>query len=75
MAPAVHALVQQDAVPALPVHAPLVHVVLVPWILHPLASFEHVTSVLPEHVGPVVPVHTGSALQVQLALPDGPVQL
>ena len=75
MAPAVHPLVQQDAVPAAPVHAPLVQVVLVPWMLHPLASFEHVTSVLLEHVGPVVPVHTGSALQVQLALPDGPVQL
>jgi hypothetical protein len=69
-------LVQQEAAPAAPVHAPLVHVVLVPWMLHPLASFEHVTSVLlVEHVGPVVPVHTGSALQVQLELPDAPVQL
>jgi hypothetical protein len=68
-------LVQQEAAPAAPLHAPLVHVVLVPWTLHPLASLEHVMRVLPEHVGPVVPVHTGSALQVQLALPDGPVQL
>ena len=65
--------------PATPRHTAVllasVQVVLVPWMLHPLASFEHVTSVLLEHVGPVVPVHTGSALQVQLALPDGPVQL
>jgi hypothetical protein len=68
-------LVQQDAAPAAPVHAPLVHGVLVPWMLHPLLSFEHVTSVLLEQVGPVIPVHTGSALQVQLALPDAPVQL
>jgi hypothetical protein len=68
-------LVQQDAAPAAPVHAPLVHVVLAPWILHPFASFEHVTSLLLEHVGPAVPVHTGSALQVQLVLPDDPVQL
>ncbi|HET6148908.1 MAG TPA: hypothetical protein VFH68_15330 [Polyangia bacterium] len=76
MAPAVQAFVQQAATPAAPKHAPFVHALFGVWTLQPFASFEHVTNVAPlAHVGPAVPVQTGSVLQVQLALPDGPVQL
>jgi hypothetical protein len=60
-----------------PAHVvPVVHVLLGTSMLQPLLSFEHVISVvLFAHVGPIVPVQIASGLHVQLAAPDGPVQL
>ena len=75
-APAVHSLVQHAAKPRAPLHAPPVHVMFGVWTLHPLVSFAQVINVVPlAHAGPAVPVQIGSALHVQLALPDAPVQV
>lgn len=75
VAPAVHALVQQAAEPAAPVHAPPVQGPVADSKSHPSVSCEQVarTEAL-AHVGPV-PAHTGSWLQVHLPAPLAPVQL
>ena len=60
VAPAVHAFVQHAAVPAAPVHAPLVHGVVDDSKLHPAGSAEHAASVdVLAHAGPV-PAQMGS---------------
>lgn len=76
VAPAVQAFVQHAAVPAAPVHAPLVHGVADDAKSHPVVrSCEQVASDAgPAHVGPV-PAQTGSWLHVHLAEPTVPVQL
>jgi hypothetical protein len=75
--PAVHAFVQQVALPAAPVHAPPVHCVgIADSKMQPCASFAQVTRVCAlSHEAPVTPLQAAAALHEQTALPALPVQL
>jgi len=81
LVPLVHPLVQHEADPALPEHAPLVHVEVADAYQQPCASWAQVASVVPlSHTGPAlaIMVQVGSVMaQVQAAAPalPPPVQL
>jgi hypothetical protein len=75
VAPAVHALVQQEADPAAPMHAPPVQGVVADSKMQFWVSCEHVARVEAlAHVGPAVAPQTEFWLHPQRAVPAAPVQ-
>ena len=76
MVPLLHPLVQHEADPGVPEHAPFVHVEVADAYQQPCASWAQVASVVPlSHTGPALPdmVQVGSVTaQVQVATPAVP---